>query len=881
MTDLAPRPPATMRATSATHERPPTRQWPTLDRPGARAAVTAALQTARSVLVVGGAGVGKTHLVGSVLAALPAGLRVVSPYLDEVRAAGPGAALELYDPRPTDAAPEPAGAAAPAGPCDGADAPPLLHIDSAHLLDHAVATALAVLVRRGEAQVVATLRPEGAQESPWLELWRDGFADRVDLRPLDAPQTAELVAAALGGPLTGDTSRRIWQRTQGNPRYLRELIRHEVDSGTLAPHDGVWVGPADADPSPALLDAVVHDLGRLGGALRDALELVALAGPVPVSVLDGVVDDTALDELVRRGVVTIGRSGPGGGSGTHASLDQPLAPVATLEPPAYAEAVRALVPLARRRRLFAMLRAERPGFPAPHLSAAGLVRSVLWALECDIHQTGERLLRAARAATTLRRPEVTVQITSAALRQNLGAVGLRADALLLRAQAWWLVGEPGRAAADLLEVAGRLAADDTGPEHRMRQIRFARQTADLYQYRGDELDETFALIDAFLGDLDDDPELRTALQACRLTRLGTAGRFAESVGPSVELLTSAGHRSSEVLQLAAPTIVGLAGAGRLDDAVELGIRSLRAAEVHEGRYPWVVADIRSTVVLAQLWSGEVEAAEDSASLLGHADRASTRQYGADDIAQGLLAAARGRWSDAFQAQHVAGVGLRLVDPYGIAAYARAAQAVAAAALGDTVEAHRLIEASQLAPSRASSMIEPELRLQVLDARLWLSDPSLRAEALGLAHWSAERGLHRIELEALHRMLVGGYLAGAADPTDRAVLARVRDLARVVQGPRAAALAAHADALVEHDVELASVGAQTLCELGLWLPSVAVATRLTPREREIAGLAAGGLSSRAIAERLTVSVRTVDSHLSRVFAKLGVRSRRELRGVRDL
>jgi DNA-binding CsgD family transcriptional regulator len=51
-------------------------------------------------------------------------------------------------------------------------------------------------------------------------------------------------------------------------------------------------------------------------------------------------------------------------------------------------------------------------------------------------------------------------------------------------------------------------------------------------------------------------------------------------------------------------------------------------------------------------------------------------------------------------------------------------------------------------------------------------------------------------------------------------------------------------------------------------------------REIAGLAAGGLSSRAIAERLTLSVRTVDSHLSRVFTKLNVRGRQELRGVRD-
>ena len=58
-------------------------------------------------------------------------------------------------------------------------------------------------------------------------------------------------------------------------------------------------------------------------------------------------------------------------------------------------------------------------------------------------------------------------------------------------------------------------------------------------------------------------------------------------------------------------------------------------------------------------------------------------------------------------------------------------------------------------------------------------------------------------------------------------------------------------------------------------------RLTAREREIAGLAAVGFSSRAIADRLTLSVRTVDSHLSRVFTKLNVRGRQELGSIRDM
>ena len=54
--------------------------------------------------------------------------------------------------------------------------------------------------------------------------------------------------------------------------------------------------------------------------------------------------------------------------------------------------------------------------------------------------------------------------------------------------------------------------------------------------------------------------------------------------------------------------------------------------------------------------------------------------------------------------------------------------------------------------------------------------------------------------------------------------------------------------------------------------------LTPREREIATLAAGGASNREIAERLVVSVRTVENTLQRIYGKLGIRNRAELAGV---
>ena len=76
----------------------------------------------------------------------------------------------------------------------------------------------------------------------------------------------------------------------------------------------------------------------------------------------------------------------------------------------------------------------------------------------------------------------------------------------------------------------------------------------------------------------------------------------------------------------------------------------------------------------------------------------------------------------------------------------------------------------------------------------------------------------------------------------------------------------------------AIAAGTLAGRGA-IPAPAVVTPdLTQREREIAELAAGGSSNREIAERLFVSVRTVENHLQHVYDKLGISGRRELGGT---
>ncbi len=54
--------------------------------------------------------------------------------------------------------------------------------------------------------------------------------------------------------------------------------------------------------------------------------------------------------------------------------------------------------------------------------------------------------------------------------------------------------------------------------------------------------------------------------------------------------------------------------------------------------------------------------------------------------------------------------------------------------------------------------------------------------------------------------------------------------------------------------------------------------LTPAELRVARLAARGLANREIAQTLVVTVKTVETELGHAYAKLGIRSRRDLPGV---
>jgi ATP/maltotriose-dependent transcriptional regulator MalT len=70
-------------------------------------------------------------------------------------------------------------------------------------------------------------------------------------------------------------------------------------------------------------------------------------------------------------------------------------------------------------------------------------------------------------------------------------------------------------------------------------------------------------------------------------------------------------------------------------------------------------------------------------------------------------------------------------------------------------------------------------------------------------------------------------------------------------------------------ELLAVGEKTVKRLR-------TGTALTPQETQVAELAATGLTNSEIGSQLFISAHTVEWHLSNVYAKLAIKSRRQLR-----
>ena len=136
------------------------------------------------------------------------------------------------------------------------------------------------------------------------------------------------------------------------------------------------------------------------------------------------------------------------------------------------------------------------------------------------------------------------------------------------------------------------------------------------------------------------------------------------------------------------------------------------------------------------------------------------------------------------------------------------------------------------------------------------------ESVRAAHEAVEH-FHRAAIpigEGFARLVLADTAAGLGDvAASRSALGGARDLFTACGAPWLAQLVGR---------EQRRLGARLR-------RGPAAGERLSDREREIAGLVAQGLTNRQVAERLSLSPRTVETHLARVFQRLGVTTRTAL------
>jgi DNA-binding NarL/FixJ family response regulator len=283
--------------------------------------------------------------------------------------------------------------------------------------------------------------------------------------------------------------------------------------------------------------------------------------------------------------------------------------------------------------------------------------------------------------------------------------------------------------------------------------------------------------------------------------------------------------------------------------------------------------------LSLLWAGRPRSAggplEEAVAHLRRSDRANLlpAALGALAYCHALIGDTDGASRAVEDAEELCHPVARLVD-----FYVDRGRAWTDAARGELTAARDRLAASADACTERGQLI--------LAAQAWhdvarLGDATRAAAALSrLAAWArstppGEDGL--IALLAAHvEALAAGDAAGVAAAAQRA-LNRGHRLHAAEAAAQAAALYGRRRHRADADRwrELADTLAAG-CE-GALTPALhpLFDLDLTPREREIVGLAAQGLTNPDIARRLHVSVRTVGNHLQSSYVKLGVHRREEL------
>jgi ATP/maltotriose-dependent transcriptional regulator MalT len=762
---------------------------------------------------------------------------------------------------------------------------PVVLLDDAHRLDGPSLAVVDHLLGIGTLFALATVVTGESVPETVTRWWRDERGIRVDIEHLDAIGVDTLLHVVLQGPLDAGTSIDLWEASGGNVLALRELVLGALAREALVLRDGVWCLDGPLAPSTRVRELVDARIRGLDEQALSALELLALCQPVGLGQLEARFGLAALEALERDGLIAVRTDG----RRESVRLNHPL----------HGEVLRARIPTLRMRAILlaqaeqierwgARRREDPLRIATWRLAATGradpdlLLRAARLARFTRDFRQAAKLARAARASQPsaaaglvlgeslydLAKHEEAERVLADALAQATGDDELVRIATVRRRNLFWGCRRDDEALAVARSVEARLTARSARDE-------LIIGDAEVMAFSGRPLEALDLLeqVDPTVPRID---VLRAIPLAAALAITGQTSRAVEvsergyhehlALGDEMAIASPGTHVVTQVF--------ALVEAGRLAEAEELGRRWLDMAgrrRMHRGVVWFCVHLARGALaqgrpVTARRWA-------ERASSIGHA----WGQSGLQPIALSILAVA----------------------------HAMLGEADASAACSTQADALR----------SSFGFLVPELALGRAWALVATNEiPAARAELLTAAGTAEEMSNVPAAGWLLHDAVRLGAVTEAAS--------RLRALATKTDSALVAARAQHASALLVRDAPLLdaavesfdAIGARLLaaeaaadaadawrrardqrrgtlldlrshdlaaqCE-GAVTPRLVRTTTVVPltaREREVALLAAAGESSRAIAERLYLSVRTVDNHLSRIYDKLGVSSRAALAEV---
>ena len=768
----------------------------------------------------------------------------------------------------------------------GPDRRLLLVVDDAQFLDEGSAALVHQLVQKGTCSVLASLRTPGPAPDPVTALWKDGLAERIDLGSWGETETEAALTAFLGGPVTRSSVHRLWEVSQGNALYLRELLIGAVDSGALIEAGGIWSLHRPLTAPGRLVELVAARLAVLPAETTAVVELLAVGEPLGMQVLERITDPAGLDDAETQGLVQVHQDG--------------RRVEARLAHPVYGEVLRQSLPRSRLRRISATL--------ADAIAATGarrredLLRLGRWQLDSGSARQAALLTRAAQRAGEMFDMELSGRLAQAALDLGGGV-----DAGLVLGEAKFRSGHHADAETVLASMVP-LCQTDT----ELARIANAR-AHNFDNLMGDSAAATAAIDEALDVITDEGPRLQllgrlATIKVCEPDLPGALAAAAPLLASDDDVMISRGAFVSSIAK---------ALLGQTEESVAIAYAGLqshrRATGVHQLPEAQLIGAVFGHTAGGRLGQAEADATTGNQACLAAGDKEGHATF---LLLSGLVLIERGRLTEAARTfLDGASVNREIRDPSALR-WCLAGIALAESMSGHTERAMAAAKERDELPAGTMLLYEPDL---IERGRAWLSvatgELSRACELLTAAAASAaDRQLRIAEARVLHD------IARIGQPD--LVATRLAELAKQVDGQLVAAFAGHAAALAEASPAgldaagqaFEAVGASLLAaeaylaaaagyrSAGLARPASANARRagelaaacgdvrtpglsfgsdserLTRREREVASMAAAGASSREIAAKLVLSVRTVDNHLQNAYSKLGVTSRDELARV---